>query len=252
MIIGILIGFIGIAVVLLCSSKNPFRQAHSFSDTALMVDQTIPDSAIGFGYKCMWFAVKTDNKKKLAELFKLTNVSDCNWKVGIDKAYRGAVFITPVIDGWTLTCGWGLPHGDTKEGIEEVKNILKILSKELGEAQFFCTHRVTEYHCWMKAKNGQIERVYSFSGESGENIVVEGKPTKLEQTLMLANTFSDEAKDDKYFEREDVTWANEEVLMRVAEQWSIDPTKLENRRNLAPGIGLSGQWKEGIFYSIDR
>ncbi len=205
------------------------------------VDKTVPDQPEGFGYKCVWFAVKTDNKNRLAEILQLTNISDCNWQVGVDKAYSGSVFITPPIDGWTLACGWGLPHGDSKQGIQEVKSILQTLSKEFGEAQFFCTHRVTEYHCWIKAINGRINRVYSYLGESGENIAVEGEPTKFETTLQLINTFSDEAKDENYFEREDLVCADEDLVMQVAEHWSIDPSKLDDRQDIEPGLGLLGQ-----------
>lgn len=240
---GIVIGLIVIAfiAVRLYKKRSSIKQTHYPSNVSSTIDKTIPDSAVGFGYKCMWFAVKTDNKSRLAEILKLKNTSDCNWQVGIDKAYNGSVFITPTIDDWILACGWGLPHGDSKEGIEEVKNILQTLSKEFGDAQFFCTHRVTEYHCWIKATNGYIERVYSYLGESGENISIEGQPTKFEQPLKLANTFSDEARDEKYLEREDLVWADEELLMQVAEHWSINPTKLDNRKDIAPSLGLLGQ-----------
>lgn len=240
---GIIIGLIVIAIIaaILYKCKSTSVQTYYPSVVPSKADKTVPDSAVGFGYKCMWFAVKTDQKNRLGEILKLKNISDCNWQVGIDKAYNGSVFITPTIDGWTLACGWGLPHGDTKTGIEEVKNILRTLSKEFGEAQFFSTHRVTDYHCWIKATNGQIQRVYSYLGESGENVVIEGQPTEFERTLKLANTFSDEAKDEKYFEREDLDWADEELLMQIAGHWSIDPTKLDERTDIPLSLGLLGQ-----------
>lgn len=240
---GIIIGLIavvGIALILLKKKSTP-EQTYYPSAVPSTVDKSIPDSAVSFGYKCVWFAAKTDKKNRLAEILELKILSECNWQVGIDKAYNGSVFITPTIDDWTLACGWGLPHGDSKEGIEEVKNILQTLSKEFGDAQFFSTHRVTEYHCWIKATNGQIERVYSFLGESGENLSIEGKPTKFEQTLNLINTFSIEAKNENYFEREDLDWPDEELLMHVAGHWSIDPTKLEERNDIAPSLGLLAQ-----------
>lgn len=86
---------------------------------------------------------------------QLSNVSACNWQVGIKEAYDGFVFITSPVGEWTLACGWGLPHGVSKESIAEVKKLLQALSKEFGDAQFFCTYCVTEYHCWIKAKNGR-------------------------------------------------------------------------------------------------
>jgi hypothetical protein len=240
---GIIIGVVIIVIIVLAllRKKTPQNLTYYPTNVSSTADKTIPDSAVNFGYKCMWFAVKTNNQKRLAEILNIKNISGCNWEVGIDKAYNGSVFITPTINGWILACGWGLPHGDTKEGIAEVKNILQTLSKEFGEAQFFCTHRVTEYHCWIKALNGEVKRVYSYLGESGENIAIEGEPTDFEKTLKLANTFSAEAKDQKYFEREDIVWADEETVMKVAEHWSIDPTQLENRKDISPGLGLLGQ-----------
>lgn len=200
-----------------------------------------PDSAVSFGYKCIWFAVRTDNKNRLAEIFGLTDIFDCNWKIGIDKAYEGAVFITPTIDNWTLVVGWGLPYDDGAGGVEKVKDALQILSKEFGEAQFFCTERISEYHCWMKSISGDVVRVYIFLGEIGQNTLVEGNPTAFEQTLKLANTLSDEAKNAGYFENKDLTWPDEDLVMQIAGHWSIDPTQLEQRHDIKPGLGLLGR-----------
>jgi len=234
----IAVAFIALRLYNTRNSNGKIFRPYSVPTT---VDRTIPDLPISFGHKCMWFAVKTDNLRKVAEILKLKGISACNWQVGIDRAYRGSVFIPPTIDGWTLALGWGLPHGDEKESIEEVKSILQILSMEFGEAQFFSTHRVVEFHCWINAAKGNIERVYSYSGESGQNIAIEGSPTEFEQTLNLGNSFSEEAKNEKYFEREDIVWPNEHILMRVAAHWSIDPSKLEGRKDISPGLGLLGE-----------
>ncbi len=237
MIITLIIGVIVLVLlVLIVNRKKPSEvQKNSARGIVTTIDQSIPDLPIGFGYKCMWFAVKTSNKNRLAEILKIRNISNCNWLIGINKAYTGGVFITPAIDSWTMACGWGLPHGDSKDGIEKVKGILEILSKEFGEAQFFCTHRVTEYHCWMKASNGQVVRVYSYLGESGENVVVEGQPTEFEQTLQLVNTFLPGLND-----KDDITYPDEELVMQIAEHWSIDPSKLDERKDIVPGLGLLG------------
>jgi len=240
---GIIIGLLIIAGLLFSLFRKSPKGQKSTTNTTnpTTVDQNIPDSAIGFGYKCMWFAVKTRDQQKLISLLKIKNTSNCNWKVGIDKAYKGSIFITPTIDGWTLTCGLGLPAGDSKESISGIKKILKTLSKEFGEAQFFCTQRVVEYHCWMRATKGQVTRVYSYLGERGENIAIEGEPTDFEKKYKLVNTFSDETKDEKYFDSKDLVTPDEEFLMKVAEHWSIDPSQLEKRNDLSPSLGLIGQ-----------
>jgi hypothetical protein len=217
------------------------QKMHHYPDTPPDASMTILDKPVSFGYKCMWFAIKSANHEKLIKVLNLTNILPCNWQTGIEKAYSNYVFITPPIDGWTIACGLGLPPGDTREGIDDIKEILQDLSREYGEAQFFCTHRVTEYHCWMKAIDGSIERIYSYLGEAGENIVIEGEATDFEKILNLADTFSAESKEENYFERKDITWPDEETVMKVAENWSIDPSALEIRKDIPPELGLLGE-----------
>jgi hypothetical protein len=222
-------------------NKIKNKQGLHKSNTATEADMKILDEPVSFGYKCMWFAVKSDHNEGLIKSLNLSDVRPCNWQMGIERAYENSVFITPPINGWTLACGRGLPHGDSKEGIEFVKDILRKLSNEYGEAQFFCTNRIVELHTWIKAIDGNIHRVYSYLGESGENIMIEGEPTDFEKTLHLVNTFSDEAKEKNYFERADINLPDEETVMKVAENWSINPTTLESRNDIMPSLGLLGE-----------
>jgi hypothetical protein len=171
----------------------------------------------------------------------LKNYHPSNWKQGVSESYNGSVFVCPPIDNWTLVCGDGLPNGSTLESIETVKNTLQKLSQTFGEVQFFGTHRVVEYHAWAKANDGKILRHYSYLGESGENIYVEGEADAFEQSLNLANTFSDEAQAEDYFEREDILWPNEETVMQVAANWSVNPTALEERTDVATAMGILGK-----------
>lgn len=198
------------------------------------------DSAVSFGYKCAWFAVKTNNKKRVSELLKIKNPTECNWKIGIDKAYENSIYITPSINDWTLICGLGLPFGDEKNTRKEIMEILQNLSAEFGEAQFFATHRVVEFHSWMKAVNGNIIRAYSYLGESGENLLVEGEPTEFERRYNLVNTFSKEAQKDDYFDQENLEIPDEEFVMKLAENWSINPTKLGGRKDIKNELGILG------------
>lgn len=234
---------IGIITALLLLSfflkYRKFKQAapttQKYKTTA---DPTIPDMPLGFGYKCIWFAIRTADKAKVAAMLGLQDILDCNWEAGIKQAYHNnAVFITPAINGWTLACGWGLPI-DT----DEIKILLRELSQEFGEAQYFATHRVTGFHCWMKAANGQIQRAYAYLGESGETLVVEGEPTEIEKTFNLMDTSSVEVQ-DPYFDQEDITWPDEDLVMEIATSWSINPCELENRNDITPGLGLIGKWK---------
>ncbi|HEY1047002.1 MAG TPA: hypothetical protein VGF79_11225 [Bacteroidia bacterium] len=238
----VIIGFILGAFLFWYFSKKKKESVLSDAkvSTASAVEQTIPDLPLSFGYKSMWFAVKTDDKQKVAELMQLKNIEVCNWQVGIQKAYRGNVFVTPAIDGWTLVCSSELPAGDSEASVKEVKNLLETLSRTFEEAQFFCTHRVVEFHSWMKARAGVVKRIYSYLGESGQNIAIEGEVTDFEKSVNLVNTFSEEAKDENYFDREDIVWPNESFVMQVAANWSVDPSNLEVRTDLEPGLGILG------------
>lgn len=202
---------------------------------------TVQDKPIDFGYKIVWIAVKTDNKSELSKILGLKNSKPSNWKSGIGNAYENSVFITPQIGEWTLAVGMGLPLGDSQESIEKLEKVLNELSSEFGEAQFFGTHRVVEYHNWMKSVNGKMERVYSYVGESMENIKVYGKPTEPESKLNLFNSLSEEAKSDEYYEREDLDYADEELVMKIAENWSVNPTKLTERTDIKNELGIIGK-----------
>ena len=199
------------------------------------------DKPIDFGYKIVWIAIKTDNKSELSKILGLKNVKPSNWTSGIENAYDNGVFITPQIGDWTLAVGMGLPLGDNKESIEKLEKVLNELSSEFGEAQFFGTHRVVEYHNWMKSVNGKMERIYSYVGESMENIKVFGNPTETEKELKLFNSLSEEAKSDEYFDREDLDYADEELVMKIAENWSINPTKLTERTDIKNELGMVGK-----------
>lgn len=198
------------------------------------------DEPIDFGYKTVWIAVKTDKKKRIAEILELKNIEASNWKSGIDSAYNDGIFITPLIGQWTIAVGVKLSNGQL-EDINKLERILNKLSSEFGEAQSFGTHRVVEYHHWIKSVNGIITRTYSYIGESGENLKVFGELTKPEIGLNLFNSLSKEAESDKYWEREDLDYADEELVMKIAENWSVNPTKLTERKDIKKELGLIGK-----------
>jgi hypothetical protein len=194
------------------------------------------DEPVAFGYKNLWFAVKTNNKEQLAGLLDLDVLGNSNWQNGVEQAYDNRVFITPEVDGWTLVCGDGLLSLVEKESADIA--ILNKLSAKYGEAQYFYTHRVTEYHIWAKSLNGKVIRYYSYMGERGENMRVEGEPSEAEKGLKLINTFSVEAKAENYFEREDLVIPDESMVMAIAKAWSISPVELPVYNNSKKEFGI--------------
>ena len=197
--------------------------------------KVIPDKPIGFGYKNKWIAVKSTSKEEVAKFLNLRNVKESNWENGIKYGYEKGIFITPEINGWILVLGIDISDLE----IEETKDFLKRTSKEFGECQIFLTHRVVEYHFWGLARNGKIERLYSYIGESGENMIINGEPTEIERNFNLVDSFSDESKEDEYWEREDIEIPDEGTVMNIAENWSVNPTKIGEYQNIG-GVGLIG------------
>lgn len=199
------------------------------------------DKPIDFGYKTVWIAVKTGNKERIVEILGLKNIQSSNWKSGIEAAYDNRVFITPQIGQWTLAVGIKLLNNNDLENINELEKTINKLSAEFGEAQSFGTHRIVEYHHWMKSVNGEITRVYSYSGESGENIKVSGELTDPEIGLNLFNSLSNEAKSDEYWNCENLGYADEELVMKISGNWSVNPTKLTERKDVKDELGLIGK-----------
>tara|TARA_R110002050_G_scaffold287219_1_gene438283 strand:+ start:80 stop:799 length:720 start_codon:yes stop_codon:yes gene_type:complete len=210
-----------------------------FKTESIKIETKI-DSPIDFGYKTVWIAVKTDNKQRVAEILKLKNIQPSNWKSGIETAYANGVFITPQIGKWTLAVGMKLVNDGNLENINQLEKFLNKLSSEFGEAQSFGTYRVVEYHHWMKSVDGKTKRIYSYIGERGENIKVYGGLTEPENGLNLFNSLSKEAESDEYWEREDLDYADEELVMKIAENWSVNPTKLTERKDIKNELGLIG------------
>lgn len=242
----ILLGLIIIGVLFFLKKNKRNNDIDSIileqSSKGTIIDTT-QDSPVGFGYKCMWIAVKSAEQDKIADELGIDKSQKTNWKSGIENAYNNSLFITPAIDGWTLIVGYGFPQEESDTELTRMKNLLNQLSSKFGEAQYFASHRVVDYHCWIKSIDGKTTRVYGFIGESVENIEVFGEETTIEQKYILGNTLSEEAKkDEDYFLREDLTYPDEEMVMEIAESWSINPTTLDQRTDIT-GLGIVGKIK---------
>lgn len=202
------------------------KERSKVTETSVQTDST---RIYGFGYNNMWFAVKANSNTEVVAALGLKNIRVSEWSKGIAAAYNDKVFVTAPIDGWVLVVGLGLGFDGSSEKLKDEKKLADKLSKIFGEAQFFSTHRVVEYHCWLRSLNGKTERAYAYIGESGENIEVFGAPTPAEAGLKLVNTFSEEAKKDDYFDDETLVTPDEELVMQIAAKWSVDLAALEGR-----------------------
>ena len=194
--------------------------------------KSTPDQPINFGYKNQWLAIKSKDNEKIIKALRLQKVRACNWKEGVHFGYTKEVFVTPEINGWTLVLGIDILDLES-DGTQE---FLKRISREFEECQLFLTHRNTEYHFWGLARQGNIKRLYSYFGEEG-NLIIKGEATAIEHSLNLIKTRLNSNS-------ENITdnIPNEDTVMLIAENWSVNPSKIENYANVS-GLGFIGKWR---------
>jgi len=154
----------------------------------------------------------------------LKNAARSTWADGIQSAYSDKVFVTQPLGEWILAAGCCLFYtGDAPA--DSVLPVLRKLSEQFGEAQYFLTHRVVEAHVWARACSGRLMRGFGYVGESGEVTWNQGTPTEVELELGEAIL---------QFPR-----PNEDHVMRVAAAWSVNPCELESQFT-EPGLGQVG------------
>jgi hypothetical protein len=204
-----------------------------------------PDQPSPFGYKTAWLAVRTEDTRGLAEKLALTDQQAANWSTGVEASYNQSethVFVSPSVHGWTFVVGAALPDvGDPKRP-DKCTPLLQELSTLYGEACYFGTHRIVEFHAWILARNGQVIRKYAYLGEKGITLWDEGKQTEEEKALGF-RFFADKpppGQGDEYYARKDLRHPKEEDVTRLAGRWSIDPTTID-QLEAEKSVGIVGR-----------
>lgn len=174
-----------------------------------------------FGYKLGWFTVRSSAPGAVAAALGLVGTRAAGWDEGVTAIYAAGadeVFVTPALAGWVLAAGpWALGRGGAP-GVQAIAELTRTLSVRFGEAQAFATQRTVEYHHWLRARQGVVERVFAYLGEEGAILANEGELTAAERALDWAVQSPAE-------------WLpNEEDVLRVAGAWSVNPN--------APAPGL--------------
>ncbi|MBD5130132.1 MAG: hypothetical protein HDT43_09435 [Ruminococcaceae bacterium] len=169
----------------------------------------VPDKPAPFGHKCSWLCVKADSSEEVIEKVGLKDPRVCNWNDGV-YGERG-VFVSPVLDGFVLVVNWGDDVLDTDPAR------LDELAKKFSELQFFATHRVSEYHAWVKYVDGVMVRGYGWCGDIGEVLLNNGEITPEEEELGLDNLLPDNEADWDEYE-----FPDEENVLEIAAAWGID------------------------------
>jgi hypothetical protein len=174
-----------------------------------------PDRPVPFGYKCAWFAIKTEKPESLIPLFAGHRFKPSTWQ---EAGSYNDLYITPVVAGWTFYVGGDVLTPDTPKGLEEIEKLL-IRASALGKACYFASFRTVDYYSWACAENGRLLRGYC-EGES-EIIWDAGEKQGIEKTFV----YPQEAANDPDSFQQDIP--DEGMVIRIAADWSLDPTTLD-------------------------
>jgi len=195
-----------------------------------------PDLPVPFGAKMAWLALETRDTEAVATALGLREARAATWAEGIDAAYHSSVFVTPPLADWTLAVGTALFPPERAEAF--VKPLLERLSRQFGDAQYFCTHRVVELHLWARALKGRLARGYGWLGEKGLTLWDEGGQTKEERALGFGS-FDGRSPAVEQARNTNSILPDEGGVMQLASLWSIDPTTLDEQFK-EPLLGLLG------------
>lgn len=201
-----------------------------------------PDRPRSFGYKCFWFAAPVDGAGTLGDALGLADAVASPWANGIERAYGGgACFVTPCVDGWVFALGAGRPAMNTRpeDWIEQVRAASGRLG---GELQFFLSDRAGSSYGWVRARNGRIHRAF-FADAAGP--AVDAGATTVEERNALGLLGDTTAFDDDEPDQQLASVANEDFVLGLAADWSLNPTTLEARGlGLDPDLGLLAPWPD--------
>lgn len=242
--------FIGLALlgVLIWLLKPEFpptttvrRNSIPMSELELSQD---PDTPASFGYKMAWLAIKGASPEDLVEELNLSEIVRANWSSGIRAVYTDmtTVFVSAPVQGWVFVVGLQLPELGNDVAPVRCPDFLRSLGTKYEDVQYFGTHRVVDYHAWSRYVNGEHVRSYAYLGERGETLVDFAEQTveEVELGFQFFDERSPDASRDGYWDREDLRFAGEDDVMKLAGKWSLDPTSLENVA-AEPAVGWLGR-----------
>ncbi|GGQ88039.1 hypothetical protein [Couchioplanes azureus] len=221
------------------------------------------DVMVGFGGKQAWLAVRDGDPAEILAALGLRDLGEVPWRDGIDLAHLtdDRVAVTPPLPG-ARGAGWVLAAGRYLMRPGTVLDLTDLSGRLHTEVQFFATHRVTEAHRWQRADDGALVRAFGYVGRTGAVTTWYGDPDPAERAAGLPPTFRapglplDEAGGGPLDEAmlgsldEELTrllrgeavggnaegstvLVSEQDVLRVADGWSLDPTRLDGRE--APG-----------------
>lgn len=202
-----------------------------------LADPHLLTPPVPFGYKTAWFAIRSEDLNAVVAALEVQRPQNVNWRYGIhhaDTYNEYQIFITPPVNGWILATGVPIVF----DADSHAKDRIVALSKQFGEAQFFASVRTSNSYIWASASKGKLVRL--FSEEDGQRRTL-GLESEAETRLgfKFFDASSPESSQPGYWQRKDLTYPDEDSVLKIAGIWSVDPSKLE-QIGLKQSLGILG------------
>lgn len=239
LVFGIAIG-VGLAcllIVLHTLRRRPSAlgaQARTASGTTL--SRTASESPVALPpLPDRWLAISGATLGVVQKALGLNHATACSWVEGLTVTGQQMLFLTPPVRGWILVFGAGLP--DPAQDVDRLFIRLTELSRELGQVQFFHSHRESHHHAWVSLDRGQVVRAYAWAGKTVWN---QGAMTSAERDCgLMCHDYG--ANDDATHPAVASAAArNTERVSTLAGRWSIEPALVAARLR-RDGQGIAGE-----------
>lgn len=176
-----------------------------------------------FGYKSMWFAVKSLEVDKILSCCPfLKYAGEATWEEGlrqIRENWQSQAMLSGPYDGWIFivgTCLW-----DVSE-VEEIENIMSRMGNYGEEVCYFASHRVSDSYAFAKMDKGRMVRLYSCG--DGQLFGCVGERSEAEKELCLKLP---EREEDMFGDGFSIL--EEEDVLDLSEKWAMRPEDLIGR-----------------------
>lgn len=196
------------------------------------------DVPVSFGSDTAWLALRHRDCAHVAEAvgWKAKQVVPMGWADGVAAAYEGGAFVTPPVDGWVFVLGAGVA-----ELVDKFVSIdwaaAKMRKQFGGRVFYFFAQNTVDLNGWgfvQRDKPSDPDRCFAVLGESGEVWKDRGEWTDIEQELLDPDELFNVSEDD---------------VFAVAAAWCVDPSVLDDRDDLAPGVGI---WLDKLDFDFAR
>lgn len=213
--------------------------APNIADRNIVFDNH-PDQPCNFGPDMAWIAVRTTDGHAVIQALGLSDPVASNWNSGIGTVYdadmgENRLFVSSPVAGWVFVVGHPLPHPHGRAFVDKCTPLLTGLGERFAEVQYFASYPELDLFAWAKLSSGRLIRAF---GVGDEGVIwTRGRTTREERTLGL-----------RLFELRGVRGRKgdaggellmhptQEHVMRLAGQWSLNPTLIEQLQT-SPALG---------------